>query len=251
MKHFSLVRILSAGVLLSSLFSPRLQAQEIERYLTMDQMPDLVQCLPAPPDTVGTDFDRDVLRYIWGKTQRRDSLRAAVVIRDAIWNLDTLAAIFSEPFGMIISREGTPEIYKAFVNGVATIEQIRVRPKAHYMRIRPFVRFQEHLLTTWEEEELSGEGSYPSGHAIRGWSAALILAEINPDAAGRLYARGWEYGENRVIAGAHWQSDVDASRAGASIGYARLQTSPAWRKQVEKAQSEYGRIISGRNSGAQ
>ena len=170
---------------------------------------------------------------------RDDEHRVAIAVRDAIWDLDTLAAIFSEPFGMMIDKETTPEIYKAFINGVSTIELIRIQPKAHFMRKRPFERFQEHTYLVWDEDELRGEGSYPSGHTIRGWSAALLLSEINPEAANDLYARGWEYGESRVIMGAHWQSDVDASRPAASIGYSFLQTSPAYREQMDKARKEF------------
>lgn len=214
-----------------------------ETYFSIDEMPDLVKCLPAPPDTTSIDFAHDVMRYMWGKTMRQDAERAAVAERDAIWDLDTLAAIFSEPFGLEISKEETPEIYKAFFNGITTIELIRIRPKAHFMRKRPFERMGEHMYTVWEEESLRGEGSYPSGHTIRGWSAALILSEINPAAANELFKRGWDYGESRVIVGAHWQSDVDASRPAASIGYSLLQTAPAYREQVARAREEFVRII--------
>jgi acid phosphatase (class A) len=89
-----LLLILSAG-----LFTARAQ----EAYFTMDDMPDLVKCLPAPPDTTSLDFVHDVMRYMWGKEMRSDLQRAAIAERDAIWNLDTLAAIFSEPFGLKIS----------------------------------------------------------------------------------------------------------------------------------------------------
>lgn len=218
-----------------------LQAQET--YFSIDEMPDLVKCLPAPPDTTSLDFAHDVMRYMWGKTMRADSARAAIAERDAIWDLDTLAAIFSEPFGLKIDKEETPEIYKAFTRGVRTIELIRIRPKAHFMRKRPFDRFQEHMYTWWEEDGLRGEGSYPSGHTIRGWGAALILAEINPAAANEIFARGWEYGESRVIVGAHWQSDVDASRPAASIGYSLLQTHPGYREQMDRAREELIRIL--------
>ena len=84
--------------------------------------------------------------------------------------------------------------------------------------------------------------SYPSGHTIRGWGAALILSEINPAAANALYHKGWEYGVSRVIVGAHWQSDVDASRPATSIAYSLLQTSPAYRKQVARAKKEFKRL---------
>ena len=243
MNYAVMKRILIILSLLAvNLFAVRAQ----ESYFSKEEMPDLVKCLPAPPDTTSLDFTHDVMRYMWGKEMRADSLRAAVAARDAIWDLDTLAAIFSKPFGLEISKEGTPEIYKAFVNGVHTIGLIRIQPKAYFMRKRPFERFQEHMYTTWEEDELRGEGSYPSGHTICGWSAAMILAEINPAAANALYARGWEYGESRVIVGAHWQSDVDASRPAASIGYALLQASPAYREQIAKAREELVNILSDR-----
>ena len=228
-------RALVLLLIVSSLFTAKAQ----ETYFTIDELPDLVKCLPAPPDTNSVDFTQDIMRYMWGKTMRLDAKRADIAERDAYWNLDTLAAIFSEPFGMKIDKDATPEIYKAFINGVGTIELIRIQPKAYFMRKRPFERFNEHMYTAWEENELSGEGSYPSGHTIRGWAAALILAEINPAAANDIFARGWEYGESRVIVGAHWQSDVDASRPAASIGYSVLQTSPAYREQVEKARKEF------------
>ena len=86
---------------------------------------------------------------------------------------------------------------------------------------------------------MRGEGSYPSGHTSRGWTTALLLAEINPANADTIFARGWMYGESRVIEGAHWQSDVDASRVGASIGYAALHTSPAFLEQLAKAKQEF------------
>ena len=220
------------------LFAARAQ----ELYFPADEMPDLLTILPAPPDTSSIDFTNDILRYMWGKTQRKDAARAAIADRDAIWDLDTLATIFSEPFGMKISREGTPDIYTVFVNAVETIGEPRFKPKAHYNRIRPFVYFGEELMTPWEEWLIRYEGSYPSGHTMRGWSAAMVLTEVNPAAATALFERAWMYGESRVIVGAHWQSDVDASRPAASIGFAFLQNSPAFREQLEKARKEFKRL---------
>ena len=234
------MRCLVAALLLSVALG--LRAQEKEFYFTMDEMPDLVKCLPAPPDTTGDYFTYDIKRYMWGKEQRHNKARAELAEKDAVWTLDALIAQFNDSFGMVISPETTPEIYRLVINGVSTIEQIRVRPKAHFHRKRPFERFNEPVLNEWETKDLRGEGSYPSGHTIRGWSIALLLTEVNPDAANALFKRGWEYGESRVITGAHWQSDVDMSRAAASIGYAKLQTSPAFREQVKKAQKEFKKL---------
>ena len=51
------------------------------------------------------------------------------------------------------------------------------------------------------------------------------------------------YGESRVIAGAHWQSDVDASRVAASIGVAALHTSPEFLAQMARAQEECRKLL--------
>ena len=221
-----------------------IQAQEekVTPYFTPEEMPDLIKCLPAPPDTVGTDFGNDIMRYMWGKAQRNDPKRAAFVFRDAVWNYDSLFTVFSVPFGLEISKQGTPEIYKFLITSLTTIDATRVKPKAYYHRKRPFERFHEHMLTRYEEAELSGEGSYPSGHSQRGYGAALLLSEINPDNADTIMARGYMYGESRVIAGAHWQSDVDASRLCAAIGVSRLHTSQVFLDQLEKARKEYQRL---------
>ena len=234
--------LLLAALLFCGSLGTQAQNDDVTLYFSADEMPDLIKCLPAPPDTLGTDFVNDIMRYMWGKAQRNDSVRAAIVFQDAVWNYDSLFALFNVPFGLEISKEGTPEIYKLLVNSLSTIDATRIKPKAFYHRKRPFERFHEHMLTRYEEAELSGEGSYPSGHSQRGYATALLLSEINPDNADTIMARGYLYGESRVIAGAHWQSDVDASRLCGAIGLSRLHTSHAFLEQLEKAQNEFQRL---------
>ena len=211
----------------------------VEPYFTTSELPNLIKCLPAPPDTMSEHFVHDIMRYIWGKQQRLDEERAAIARRDAVWSYEALFQEFNEPFGLEISREGTPQIWKLLETSLTTTDQMRVEPKAFYKRLRPFEMYDEHLLSPDTESDVRGEGSYPSGHTSRGWTTALLLAEINPANADTIFARGWMYGESRVIEGAHWQSDVDASRVGASIGYAALHTSPAFLEQLAKAKQEF------------
>lgn len=231
------ILLLSAGIRVTTL-----RAQDIHLYLTEHELPNLVNCLPPPPDTVGEAFTHDIMRYMWGKAQRLDPERLAVAMRDAVWDLDTLCAIYSVPFGLKIDKETTPEIYRLFINGISTIEQIRIRPKAHYFRMRPYARFHESSIFPQDDEWLSTDGSYPSGHTIRAWSAALLLAEVNPAAAEALFHRAVESGESRVIAGCHWQSDIDASASAACIGYSALQSNLEYRAQAERAREEFRRV---------
>ena len=218
------------------------QGDEVIPYFTTSQLPNLIKCLPAPPDTVGAEFYYDVIQYMWGKEQRSDEEREAIARRDAVWSFDNLFAEFNVPFGLTISRTETPEIWKLLETSLITTDQMRVEPKKFYNRRRPYVRFKEHILTynaEEDEEELGREGSYPSGHTSRGWTTALLLSEIAPSRCDTILARGYIYGESRGIVGAHWQTDVDASRLGATIGYMRLQTSPAFQEQMKKAKAEY------------
>ena len=217
--------------------------EDIVPYIPQDKLPDVVQILPAPPQDPSADFDYDILRYMWGKQQRKDSLRLAMAVRDAVWNLDTTIVILSEPFGLKISKADTPAIYNVLSRGVTTIEGIRVKPKAHYFRTRPFAYFQEPSIFPQDDDWLAKEGSYPSGHTIRAWACAMVMAQINPAAAEAVFARAWESGVSRVISGCHWQSDVDASRPVASIGYSKLQTSQEFLIDMALAQAEFERIM--------
>ena len=208
-------------------------------YFTSDEMPDMEIFLPGPPDSTSVAFMNDVARYYWGKEMRKDPERAAEATRDAVYGLATILTEFEEAFGMKISMEETPEIYKVLRDGTATCDSICVNAKANYMRRRPFMVFNEPTLYPQDEENLRKNGSYPSGHTILGWSSALLMSEINPDNATEILARGYRYGENRLVVGAHWQSDTDAGRLAASAAYARLHTNERFLEQMKKAREEF------------
>ena len=217
-------------------FSVAVSAQET--LFTPQQMPNSVYFLPPPPDTASMAFKYDISQYQWGKEQRKDSARVAMAMRDAVWSLSTICTEFSVPFGMEITEQGTPAIYNYLKVSIATADQARILPKAHYMRVRPYVYFGEPTIYPDDEEELRTNGSYPSGHTIRGWTAALVLSEVNPDSANALLARGYEFGQSRVIAGYHWQSDVDAARLVASAAVARMHADERFLELLEKAKNE-------------
>lgn len=236
MKKLLITAVLMTATLCASAQSDK---DPVEAYFTTSEMPDMLKWHPAPPDTIGAAFAFDIMQYMWGKEMRNDKERAAIAIRDAEYGLDCIIREFSEPFGLQISKEETPEIYKVMREGTATCDSICTIPKRYYMRKRPFMRFQETTLTPDDEESLRKNGSFPSGHTILGWSSALLLSEINPDRADTLLARGIMYGDSRMIVGAHWQSDVNAGRLAASAAYARLHTSERFLEQMRWARLEF------------
>lgn len=213
--------------------------EKVNAYFTTGEMPDMMKFLPGPPDSTSVAFMNDVARYYWGKEMRNDPDRAAEATRDAVYGLETILEEFEDAFGMKLSKETSPEIYKVLLEGTATCDSICTIPKRTYMRRRPFMVFNEPTLYPEDEPSLRKNGSFPSGHTLLGWSAALLMVEINPDRATEILARGYRYGENRLVVGAHWQSDTDAARLAASAAYARLHTSERFLEQMKKAREEY------------
>lgn len=206
------------------------------------QMPNAVHFLPPPPDTASAAFQYDRAQYRWGMEQRKEPVRLAIAVNDAIWSVDNICKIYSAVLGIDISQENTPAIYRMLTLGLLTTDQAGKLPKNHYMRTRPYVFFNDPTIYPSDEKWLRNNGSYPSGHTILGWSAALLLTEVAPDKADTILARGYMYGQSRVIAGYHWQSDVDAARLVASAAVARLHADKHFTKLMKKARKEYKKM---------
>ena len=211
-------------------------------YFDIDELPNAVKWLPAPPEPNSTRFAYDLTQYMWGKEERLNEERAQQAIDHSVVDMGMMAQEFSKPFGMEISETKTPCIFKVLYRGVLTVRLCATKPKTEIPRQRPYVRYNESTLIPEEEETLRLNGSYPSGHTIRGWAMALLLCEINPDAQDDLLALGFQWGQSRVIAGYHWQSDVDAGRLLASAGYARLHTHQEFLADMAAARAEYAKL---------
>ena len=241
MKKFKSYLII-AFVSLISILNTNAQPYKVEPYFTSQEMPDMLNWYKAHPKEDSEEFIRDVKRYYWGKAQRLNPERAAIAVRDAHYGLGTIIREFSVPFGLQISKQNTPVIFKLLQDALATTDSICKLPKAKYMRPRPFVVFNERTLVPKDEPSLRLNGSYPSGHSILGWSAALLMSEINPEAADTLLARGQMYAESRVIVGAHWQSDIEAGIQAASVAYMKLHTSERFLRQMAAARKEFAKL---------
>lgn len=218
-----------------------LSAQDLDTvpYYADNQMPDAGVYLPAPPDTNSLLFIDDFQQWIWGKSMRATS-RGQRASWESEYSVERMCQIYGDAMGFEVSREATPAIYRLVSRGQKTAAQAVDRAKVRYMRKRPFARMNEHVAGAFDDEEhLRGNGSYPSGHTSLGWTTALILAQMAPEQQDTILRRGWEYGESRVIVGAHWQSDVDAARLAASSCVARLQASPEYRSDLAAARAEY------------
>ena len=211
------------------------------KYFEIEDMPDPMRFLPPPPGWTSPLFAGDYAAYLWGKTVRSTE-RGRQAVEQAAYLFDEISAFFSKPFGMEISREKTPAIYKVLFKSVVTAMHSYVLTKKTYARKRPFVRYGEGTPFPEDEEHLRNNGSYPSGHTVRGWCLGLLSAEINPARQNELLKLGYEWGESRIIIGYHWKSDVEAARALASAVYARLHASEEFLADMAAARREFAKL---------
>lgn len=211
---------------------------EITSFLTRDEIPTGAKFLPLPPKPTEASFFNDWYRYQWGKLMRNTE-RGQQAKEDAVHTLEYFSKIYSEPFGMTISKEETPEISALLDRLLATTRLCNDKSKSRLMRARPFMQFSEPTPVPEDEERLRTNSSYPSGHTTMGWAIALVLAEINPDRQDEILKRGYEYGESRVIVGFHFQSDVNDARVITSALVNRLHANDDFIKQLQKAKAEF------------
>ncbi len=212
-------------------------------YLKPDQLPNSHTFLPPPPaaGTPAMAADEDSYR---STRVFRDTPRWALARRDADLTFPNAASTFSCALDMPISQEETPHLNMLIRRVRADASRANDKAKDLYKRKRPYLAHNE---VSCVPEERHRDDSYPSGHASIGWAWALVLAEIAPDRADAIFARGFAFGESRIVCGLHWKSDVEAGRVVGAATVSRLHADPVFRAQLESARKE---IEAARASGA-
>jgi membrane-associated phospholipid phosphatase len=76
-------------------------------------------------------------------------------------------------------------------------------------------------------QNLVDSPSYPSGHTTHGYTESLLLALLVPERYPEMMVRAAEYGNNRIIVGAHYAMDVLGGRTLAMYDLAHLLANKA------------------------
>ena len=206
-------------------------------YLTRDQLPNSLALLPPPPvegsAAMAADEAMSAASLALQDTARFDLARA-----DADLNFPAAAGTFACALGVAISEEHTPRLYVLLRRSLTDAGLATYAAKKHYQRPRPFMANEAATCTPAYEKALRGDGSYPSGHTAIGWAWALILTEIAPRRADAILARGWAYGDSRIVCNVHWRQDVAAGRVIGAATVARLHANPEFLSDLNAAKDE-------------
>jgi acid phosphatase (class A) len=227
---------------------------------------DLIDVIPPPPPPGSAAAARDLEAVLDAQRVARQLGTVARAIADA----DVNCLRFADVLGPNFSAARAPlAVY--FLNRAAIAGASASGPgKTYWWRARPYVLSPRvERLADVAPDAIMGPGplddfraacrpgepprapkrvaeidpqrgitSYPSGHSAFGTSCAILLAEMVPEQRAALFARARQYGEARLIVGAHYPTDVESGRIVAAVAAAAMQQNAAFRHDFEAARIE-------------
>jgi acid phosphatase (class A) len=187
-----------------------------------------VERIPPPPKE-GSAADLSDLEYVLAVRATATPEQVAHAKRTE--KLDPFA-IFSEVLGPGFAEDKYPLTKRLLGEVSVTGESVKDGLKAYYARKRPGDAREKDGVLSYVPRD--AHFSYPSGHALRGWLTALVLAQLDPSKKHQLLACGAMVGWDRVVAGVHYQTDAIASRVVGRLIFDRLMADPSFKAELEK-----------------
>jgi acid phosphatase (class A) len=190
---------------------------------------DFKALLPNPP-AVGSPVALQEIDLMLQKQAARTPEEVARIKQEVHLNVD----LFENVLGSWFTLKNLPLTAKLLRNVDANQHPIVEAAKGYWDRPRPPLQDKR----IHPPIGLPTNASYPSGHSTFGNLNAMVLAELAPDLKDAILARGQQIGDDRVIAGVHFPSDVEAGHTLAQDLFVKLMASPAFLADLAKAKAE-------------
>lgn len=202
-------------------------------FVTQEQV-DLVRLLAPPPARGSKEAKADmeaVLRAQAQRTPRR--------VKEAKADRKDNVLRFADVFGSKFTADALPLTTAFFAKVVEDRGLIVDAAKAFWHNPRPSA-VNPAVKPIFPPPEAD---SYPSGHATFAYLAAIILADMVPEKAPQLFARAAEFAHNRVVAGMHYPSDIEAGRISATVIAAVMMLNPVFRQDFAAVKAEVRHVL--------
>ena len=201
-------------------------------YLAKPDRPDLTAVL-APPPAPGSP--RDIAnRGVFLQTRSLEGTPRWVLATHDVTG--DAYDHFAEALGVRLTRETAP-VLTALLDRAGDDRSVVGDVKTHWATKRPYIGTDQPICEA-KSDHLAANPDYPSGHSAHGVHVAMILAELAPQRADALYARGREFAESRYICGSHSYSAVEAGIQSGMVIYGAEQRSDVFRRDMEAARAE-------------
>lgn len=198
---------------------------------------DLLHILPPPPANDSPQTLAELGEILTIQVARTPAMaeRARADSEENIWR-------FADVLGDRFTEQNLPRL-AALAERLVKTEAVVVKPaKKGFNRPRPYV------LNNLVEPLRAGtgtapSGAWPSGHTTLGTLLGIVLSNMVPEKKTELMRRAWEYGDNRVVAGVHFRSDVEMGRIAGAIIASALMTRPDFKKDFDAARKELRGVL--------
>jgi acid phosphatase (class A) len=211
-------------------FAPALLHAEAAKPYSDSKEINLLLLLPPPPALDSARMKAELGEILTIQVTRTKEMEARA-IADATENIWRFADVVESPK---FAAAGLPKV-AAFFDRVVETEGAVVDPaKDVWKRPRPHL----YSALVMPAVPLSKSGSYPSGHATVGTLMGIELANMLPEKRAQIMARAWEFGQNRVVGGIHYSSDIEAGRISGTVIAQTISTHPDFKQEFEAAKAE-------------
>lgn len=199
-------------------------------------LPDPAQILrPAPKE--GDARDLEDKRLYQEARKLEGGPRWALAQSDVPYAVTNRIANLSCAVGVKMDATSAPKLAALLGRSSMDVGRLNSAAKAVYNRVRPYKRWGGNICTE-ASPALDHSFDYPSGHAQLGWTDALIVAELAPDRASQILARGRAFADSRAVCGVHTVSAIESGMFLGSAQFAMTQAQPAFRADLDAARAE-------------
>lgn len=204
----------------------------VRGYLAPEARPDLTVVLAPPPEPGSPRAVADA--GVFRQTRALEgSPRWALATGDVTGDKYDH---FAEALGVRLTPETAP-VLTALLDRSGNDRSVVGLAKTHWGTKRPYLGTDLPICEA-KTDHLAGNPDYPSGHSAHGVHIGMILAELAPQRADALYARGREFAESRYICGSHSYAAVEAGILSGMVIYGAEQRSEIFRRDMEAARAE-------------
>ena len=226
--------IFSLPAIMLAFFVLCVPATAFESNLVTREQVDAVKLLPPPPVIGSLAQQRDMQADVQAEKDRTPEQKAKAVADNEV-----SVFRFADVLGPHFTATELPLTSKFFQQVKTLAHAILTPARDFWKRPRPFVTNPD----LHPAGELPKGGSYPSGHSNFGYLTAILLGQVVPEKAAELMVRGVEYGDNRVLLGDHYPTDVEASRRVAAATAVVLLANPIFRAELARVKAELRPVL--------
>ncbi len=137
---------------------------------------------------------------------------------------------FAEAIGTDFTPEKYPKTAALFSRIFSDANTVITGLKNHYKRVRPF---EAHPTKVSIYVPAEAGYSYPSGHSTRSRLFALLLMELDPVHKREIALCAQKVATDRILAGEHYLTDLEAGRKLGKLLYQSLMRDPGFRDSLE------------------